>query len=83
MFQMTPTLRAVLERQRAHTRAIERATGQVIPWVFHHDGRPIRNYRRAWLTACTAAKVPHRTPTTSGARPSGTWSALVSRARLP
>lgn len=32
MFPLTPTLRAVLERQRAYTRAIERATGLVIPW---------------------------------------------------
>ncbi len=62
MFPMTPTLRAVFERQRAHTRAIERATGQVIPWVFHRDGLPIKHFRRAWLTACKAAKAPHRIP---------------------
>jgi len=62
MFPMTPTLRVALERQRAHTRAIEYATGQVIPWVFHRDGRPIKHYRRAWLTACTAAGAPHRIP---------------------
>ena len=59
---MTPTLRAVLERQRGHTRAIERDTDQVIPLVFHRDGRPIKYFRRAWLTACKAAKVPHRIP---------------------
>ena len=41
MFPMTPTLRAALERQRAHTRAIEHATGQVIPWAFHRDGQPM------------------------------------------
>jgi integrase len=57
-----PTLRAVLERQRAHTCAIERATDQVIPWVFHREGQPIKYFRRAWLTACTAAGVPHRIP---------------------
>src|SRR4029077_10571934 len=62
MFPMTPTLRAVLERQRGHTRAIERDTDQVIPLVFHRDGRPIKYFRRAWLTACKAAKVPHRIP---------------------
>jgi integrase len=31
MFPLTPTLRAVLERQRAHTRAIERDKDRVIP----------------------------------------------------
>ncbi len=62
MFPMTPTLRTVLARQRAQTRAIERATGQVIPWVFHRDGRPIKYFRRAWLTACKAAQLPHRIP---------------------
>ena len=49
-------------RERAHTRAIEHATGQVIPWVFHRDGQPIRYFRRAWLTACKAAGAPHRIP---------------------
>jgi len=62
MFPMTPTLRAVLERQRRRTRELERATGQVIPWVFHRDGRPIRYFRRSWLTACAAAQVPQRIP---------------------
>jgi hypothetical protein len=34
----------------------------VIPWVFRRDGRPIRYFRRAWLSACKAAGVPHRIP---------------------
>jgi integrase len=83
MFPMTPTLRVALERQRAHTRAIEHATGQVIPWMFHRDGRPIKYFRRAWLTACTAAEAPPGSPTTSGARPSGTSSAPACRAQPP
>ena len=62
MFPLTPTLRAALERQRIETRALEHATGQVIPWVFHRDGQPIRYFRRAWLTACRAAGVPDRIP---------------------
>ena len=56
-------VRAVLERQRARTWAIEKATRTIIPWLFHRSGRPIKSFRRAWLTACTAAgpsgRIPH------------------------
>ncbi len=62
MFPLTPELRAVLERQLARTRANERATGQVIVSVFHRDGKPIRGFRRAWVTACKKAGVPNRIP---------------------
>jgi integrase len=48
-FPLTPELRAVLERQLARTREMEKATDQVTPWLFHRDGRPIKSYRRAWL----------------------------------
>ncbi len=58
MFKITPTLRAVLERQLARTEEIERTTGQIIPWLFHRAGRPIKSFRRAWVTACKQAGVP-------------------------
>jgi hypothetical protein len=61
-FPLTPALRAVLERQRARTRAIEKATRTIIPWLFHRSGRPIKSFRRAWLTACTAAGLSGRIP---------------------
>src|SRR5579863_10754466 len=28
------------------------------PYVFHHDGQPIVEFRKAWASACTRAKVP-------------------------
>ncbi len=62
MFPLTPELRAVLERQLARTRDMERATGRIIPWVFHRKGKPIKSFRRAWLTACKKAGVPGRIP---------------------
>lgn len=62
MFPLTPDLRAVLERQRARTEALQRATAQIIPWVFHRDGKPIKSFRRAWLAACKHAGVPGRIP---------------------
>jgi len=30
----------------------------VIPWVFHRDGAPIKDFRGAWQTACENAGVP-------------------------
>jgi site-specific recombinase XerD len=62
MFPLVPELRAVLERQLAATRAFEQRTGCVVPWLFHREGRPIRSFRRAWLTAGRQAgvrRVPH------------------------
>lgn len=62
MFPLTPELWEILEHRLAETRELEKATGQIIPWLFHRDGRPIKNYRRAWLTACKKAGVPGRIP---------------------
>jgi integrase len=62
MFPLTPMLRAVLERQLARTRELERATGRIIPWVFHRQGAPIVDFRRAWRSAVKRAGLPHRIP---------------------
>ncbi len=62
MFPLGPELRGVLERQLAATRAFEQQTGCVVPWLFHREGRPIRSFRRAWLTAGQQAgviRLPH------------------------
>jgi integrase len=58
MFPLTPELRTALELQRERTDAIEKETGSIIPWVFHHGDQPIRYWRRSWLTAIAAAGVP-------------------------
>jgi integrase len=61
MFPLTPELRLLLEGQREWVQDLERAAGQIIPWVFvHPDGRRIRDYRHAWAKACEAAGVPER-----------------------
>lgn len=62
MFPLTLELREILERQLAETRELEKATGQIIPWLFHRDGHRIRSFRRAWLTACKRAGLPGRIP---------------------
>ncbi len=55
-------LREILEHQRARTVALQQAPGQILPWIFHRDGKPIKSFRRARLTACKRAGVPGRIP---------------------
>jgi integrase len=59
-FRVLPPVAALLEEQRAHTRAVEREQGRIIPHVFHRGGEPIRDMRGAWGGACVRAKVPGR-----------------------
>lgn len=62
MFPLTPMLREALERQVQKTEVLQRAKGVIIPWLFHRAGKPIRTFRRSWLTACKAAGVPGKIP---------------------
>jgi integrase len=55
MFPLTPRLRSILEQQLARTDAIQRATGKIIPWLFHRDGERIKTFRRSWITGCIKA----------------------------
>ena len=69
-FSMLAELRGVLEAQQAATQALERSTGQIVPWVFHESGRPFvdasqrmrEQVRRAWKAACKSAGLPGRIP---------------------
>jgi integrase len=57
-----PRLREVLEKQIVRTEALQKATGRIIPWLFHRDGKPIKSFRRSWLTACKNAGLPGKIP---------------------
>ena len=54
-------LRSVLEEQERLTKVVTRQ-GLICRWVFHREGRAIRNFRGAWKTAVTAAGCPGRIP---------------------
>jgi site-specific recombinase XerD len=53
-------LRRTLEEQLARTEAFEKATGQVVPWLFHRDGETIQGFRHAWRKACKLAGLGER-----------------------
>jgi integrase len=59
-FGAHPELAQLLRAQREETTALERATGQIVPSVFHRQGRPIKNLDDAWRRACIDAGVPGR-----------------------
>src|SRR5262249_21594301 len=54
-FPFTVRLREIIAQQLEHTKALEKATGRIIPWLFHRNGRRIKSFRRSWLTACVKA----------------------------
>ena len=59
-FVAHPRLTELLEEQREATRAFERKSGSVCPWVFHRAGHQVAWYYEAWKTACEKAEMPGR-----------------------
>ena len=53
-FPLTPEMRELLVRQLEEANELERKTGRIIPWLFHHNGKPIKDFRKAWTLACGA-----------------------------
>jgi integrase len=61
-FPLPPELREVLAQQLQKTGKFERLSGKEVPWLFHRDGRPIKDFRKAWTVACERAGVRGRVP---------------------
>lgn len=59
-FAAHPELAALLRARRDELTAFERAMGRIVPWVFHRNGKPIRDFDDAWQRACREAGVPGR-----------------------
>jgi integrase len=61
-FVLTAELRTILEQQLDAIEALKRQ-GVITPHVFRYlDGRPIRDFRGAWRSACEAAGYPGKIP---------------------
>jgi integrase len=54
-FAALPALAELLHAQREATTGLERRAQRIIATVFHRDGRPIRDFRAAWLAATQRA----------------------------
>ncbi len=61
-FTAFPALADLFRRQWDRTMECQVERGVVVPWVFHRNGRRIKDLRRAWKKACRAAGVPDRIP---------------------
>jgi integrase len=68
---LTANLRAILLDQwkqaclivkKRSPEATAREIAEAVPWVFHRDGKQIRDFRAAWVTACEKAGLVGRIP---------------------
>ena len=50
-----PELAALLEAQRDRARELGRRRGEFVTLVFHRDGKPLGDHRKAWAQACERA----------------------------
>jgi integrase len=49
-------------RQLERTKEQEREIDRLVPWLFHRDGKPIKDFRKARAVACERGGVAGKTP---------------------
>ena len=59
-FRAHPRLGALIVAQMRRTLALQQERGKIIKHVFHLDGEPLGDFRKAWKDACKAAGCPGR-----------------------
>jgi integrase len=58
-FRAIPELVTMMRERRERTRALEKAIGAIVSWVFWRGyGTPIRSFWSAWTAACRRAGLP-------------------------
>lgn len=57
-FPFTKRLRTLLEAQRRYTDEVQRSRGMIVRFVFHRNGRQVKDFRKDWEHACLQAGVP-------------------------
>ena len=79
-YTLVPELKAVIEGQRTYTDAVERRAGQIVPFVFHREGRQMKSFRSAWRLACKRVALTARAAA-EGTTPKAIWKAMSREER--
>jgi integrase len=61
-FKVVRELEELLKAQKAKTDQLRRELNQIIPWVFHRQGRKIGDIRGAWSAALEKSKIAKKIP---------------------
>jgi integrase len=62
IFPIGEALAAILTAQRAYTDAVQRERNMIVRWVFHRNGKRVKDFYGAWDKAYKAAGCPDRIP---------------------
>ena len=62
VFPFNEALATLLTAQRAHTDGVQRDRNMIVPWVFHRNGKRVKDFYGAWDKACGLAGCPDRIP---------------------